>query len=274
MRWVLDYAGQQASGVAAWQRDEDHVEKSLVFGGFPARNGVSAALIIQLGGTGVADIFSGDDNFLLAFAPGADPARLIDKLGDRFEVAQTNIKKWTVGSPIQAPLDALTLLHKRRPFRPDDVQSVVVRVATSEAKTVNNREIPAISLQHMVAVMLIDRTVTFAAAHDKRRMQDPSVLRQKAKVRLVPDESLEQVYPRREAVVEVTLTDGTKLTERVGAVRGTSDNPMTQDEVAAKVRDLVTPVIGPANAARLIETVLTLETVKNIRTLRPLLQRH
>ena len=27
MRWVLDYAAQQASGVAAWQRDTDHIEK-------------------------------------------------------------------------------------------------------------------------------------------------------------------------------------------------------------------------------------------------------
>ena len=32
--------------------------------------------------------------------------RLVDKLGERYEIARTNIKKWTVGSPIQAPLDA------------------------------------------------------------------------------------------------------------------------------------------------------------------------
>ena len=273
MRWVLDYAGQQASGVAAWQRDTDHIEKSLVFGGFPARNGVSAALLIQLGATGVADIFSGDDNFLMTFAPAADPSQLIDKLGERFEVARTNIKKWTVGSPIQAPLDALELLRKRRPFNTDDVQRVVVRVATSEAKTVNDRDIAAISLQHMVAVMLIDRTISFEAAHDKRRMQDPAVLRQKAKVRLVPDEELDRLYPRREAIVELGLVDGTVLTERVSAVRGTSDNPMPRDEVAAKARDLIAPVIGSAGAERLIETVLTLETVKDIRSLRPLLQR-
>jgi 2-methylcitrate dehydratase PrpD len=273
MRWVLDYAGQQASGVAAWQRDTDHIEKALVFGGFPARNGVSAALIVQLGGTGVADIFSGDDNFLMTFAPAASPADLIDKLGERFEVTRTNIKKWTVGSPIQAPLDAIEIIRKRRPFNTDEVQGVDVRVATSEAKTVNDREMRSISLQHMVAVMLIDRTISFEAAHDTRRLQDPAVLRVRAKVRLVPDEELERHYPRREAIVEITLADGTKLTERVDAVRGTSDNPMTRDEVAAKARDLMTPVIGSAKAERLIKTVLTLETVKDIRTLRPLLQR-
>ena len=51
----------------AWQRDTEHIQKSLVFAGFPARNGVSAALLIQFGGTGVDDIFAGADNFLLAF---------------------------------------------------------------------------------------------------------------------------------------------------------------------------------------------------------------
>ncbi len=32
-------------------------------------------------------------------------------------------------------------------------------------------------MQHMIAVMLIDKTVTFQSAHDRARMQDPAVLR-------------------------------------------------------------------------------------------------
>ena len=273
MRWVLDYASQQASGIVAWQRDTDHIEKSLVFAGMPARNGVSAALLIQLGGTGVDDVFSGADNFLMAWAPKADPGTLIDKLGQRFEVAQTNIKKWTVGSPIQAPLDALVNIRKRHPFEADQVQKVVIRLATSEAKTVNNREMPDISLQHMVAVMLTDKTASFASAHDKPRMQEAGILRQRAKVELVTDEELEKQYPMRESIVEVTFNDGTKQTERVNAVRGTIDNPMTREEVVEKSRDLMTPVLGAAVCAKLIETVLNIESVKNIRDLRPLLQR-
>ena len=273
MRWLLDYAAQQAAGIAAWQRDTDHIEKSLVFAGMPARNGVSAALIIQLGGTGVDDIFSGADNFLLAFNPKADPAGLIDKLGERYEVTRTNIKKWTVGSPIQAPLDALENLRKKHPFEADQVSKVVVRLATSEAKTVNDREMPDISLQHMLAVMLMDKTASFAAAHDKARMQDAALLRQKAKVELAPDEELERRYPRRETIVEVTLADGTKLTERVEAVRGTAENPMTREEVVAKCRDLMTPVLGASKCAKLIEQVMGMENLKSVRELRPSLQR-
>jgi 2-methylcitrate dehydratase PrpD len=272
MRWLLDYAGQQASGIAAWQRDTEHIEKSLVFAGMPARNGVSAALLIQLGGTGVDDIFSGADNFLMSFAPQADPARLIDKLGERYEVTRTNIKKWTVGSPIQAPLDALENLRKRHPFDAAGVKRIEVRLATSEAKTVNDREMPDISLQYMVAVMLLDKTASFAAAHDKPRMQDAAVEREKAKVQLVPDGDLERLYPRRETVVEVTLADGSRLTERVGDVRGTAENPMTREEVVAKCRDLMAPVLGVSNTGKLIGRVLELEKSKDLSELRPLLQ--
>ncbi len=273
MRWILDYAAQQAAGIAAWQRDTDHIEKSLVFAGWPARNGVSAALLIQIGGTGVDDIMAGSDNFLLAFNPKSDPAGLIDKLGERYEVARTNIKKWTVGSPIQAPLDALEAMRKKHPFEADQVQKVVVRMATSDANTVNNREMPDISLQHMVSVMLLDKTASFAAAHDKPRMQDAAVLRQRAKVELKADVELDKLHPARVSIVEVTLADGSKLSERVEAVRGTAENPMTREEVVIKARELTTPLLGADKSGKLIQTILALETVKDVRELRPLLQR-
>jgi 2-methylcitrate dehydratase PrpD len=273
MRWLIDYSAQQASGTAAWQRDLEHVSKALVFAGRPARNGVTSALMMELGATGVDDILSGADNFFSAMNPKADPSKVIEKLGQRFEVTRTNIKKWTVGSPIQAPLDALQNLQKRRAFEADGVQKVAVRVATSEAKTVNNRDIPGICMQHMIAVMLLDKTVTFHSAHDKPRMTDPALLRERAKVQLVPDEELERLYPQRQAIVEVTFTDGTVLTERVEAVRGTAENPMTRDEVVTKCRDLMAPFLGAEKCDRLIESILHLEDLKNIRELRPLLQR-
>jgi 2-methylcitrate dehydratase PrpD len=273
MRWLIDYASQQASGIKTWQRDTDHIEKAFLFAGMPARNGITAALLVQAGATGVDDVLSGQDNFLADYAPQADPAKLIEKLGERYEITRTNIKKWTVGSPIQAPLDALEILLKRRPFEADQVQSVTVRVANSEAVLVNNREMPDICMQHMVAVMLIDKTASFKAAHDKARMQDPSILKQRAKIQLVPDAELEHQLPARVAIVEVTLTDGSKLTETVKAVRGTAENPMPREEVIAKARDLMTPILGAERCGKLIDTTMNLEKLKSVRELRPLLQR-
>jgi len=271
MRWLLDYTAQQSSGIAAWQRDTDHIEKAFVFGGMPARSGVTAALLVRSGWTGIDDILSGPDNFILANAPNADPTRLTEKLGERYEIIRTNIKKWSVGSPIQAPLDALEILLKRRPFDAEQVRAVSVRLGIREASVVNNRDIPDICLQHMVAVMLIDGTVSFLAAHDVARMRDPAVLRQRSKVELVPDQELERRV--REAIVSVTLADGTVLNEHVRAVRGTADNPMPREEAVAKCRDLLVPVLGRTQSTQLIERVLGIERVGNIRELRPLLQK-
>ena len=273
MRWLLDYAAQQSSGIAFWQRDTEHFEKAFVFGGMTARDGVTAALLVQSGWSGVGDAFSGADNFLLASLPKADPAGLVDKLGERYEIARTNIKKWTVGSPIQAPLDALESLRNKHPFEADQVKQVAVRMATDEAAVVNNRDIPDICLQYMLAVMLLDKTASFRAAHDNARMRDPAVLRERAKIQLVPDAELEKLLPKRVAIVELTLADGTRLTERVDAVRGTAQNPMGREEVVAKARDLMSPILGAAASAKLADRVFALESVKDIRELRPLLQR-
>ncbi len=273
MRWLLDYTAQQSSGIAAWSRDVDHIEKGFAFGGMPARSGVTSALLVQAGWNGVDDIFTGENNFFLANTPDVDPNRLptellVERLGDRYEVMRTNIKKWTVGSPIQAPLDALEILLKRQPFAPDQVRDILVRI--NEGDVVNNRDMPDISLQHMVAVMVIDRTVSFASAHDKPRMSDPAVMRLRAKVRLIPDDA--QVVGRQ-AFVDVTLADGTRLSEFVKAVRGTAENPMGRGEVVAKCRDLVTPVLGAPGWTKLSERVLALESASTVSELTGLLRR-
>jgi 2-methylcitrate dehydratase PrpD len=133
----------------------------------------------------------------------------------------------------------------------------------SPGSVVDNREMPDVCIQHMIAIMLIDKTATFRSAHDKLRMQEPAVLRQRAKVRLDPGSR---------PLVVVTLTDGTRLAEDVTAVLGTVNNPMTREQVVAKSRDLMTPVVGAGAAGKVIEKALDLDNVRSIRELRRVLQ--
>jgi 2-methylcitrate dehydratase PrpD len=115
--------------------------------------------------------------------------------------------------------------------------------------------------------------VSFQAAHDKPRMREPAVLRQRAKVNLVRDEDPSKVLPLRVTIVEIDLTDGNRLSERVAAVRGTPRNPMSRAEVIEKARDLIVPILGRETSERLIETVFAIERMTDIRRLRSLLQR-
>jgi 2-methylcitrate dehydratase PrpD len=121
--------------------------------------------------------------------------------------------------------------------------------------------------------MLLDKTVSFVSAHDKARLRDPATLRERAKVQLVPDQELERLMPLRVAVVKITFADGSHLTQRVDNVRGTPENPMTRGEIITKANDLITPILGSAKSAKLIETIFGLEAVSDIRQLRGLLQR-
>ena len=272
MRWALGYTAHQSSGTRAWQRDADHIQKGFALAGMPARNGVTSALVVKAGWTGIDDIFTGADNFFATYAPQSEPDRLVEKLGERYDIALTDIKKWTVGSPIQAPLDGIEAIRGKHPFETAQVKHVTVRLAPPVAAVVDNRDIPDICLQHMVAVMLLDNTVSFHAAHDTARMKDAAALRERAKVQLVRDEELAKFLPVRVTVVEVELIDGTRLTERITAVRGTPRNPMRRAEVIDKARDLTAPILGRETAQRLIDTIYAIEQVSDVQhSLRPLL---
>lgn len=278
VRHLLSYTAQQTSGISCWMRDAEHVEKAFDFGGMPARNGVAAASMVAHGFTGVEDVLSGERNFFVAYdeskriGKAPDPARLVKDLGTTFEVMNTNIKRWSVGSPIQAPLDGLLDMIRQNGIGADDVKKLVVRVAKQGANTVNNRDMPDICMQHMCAVMLIDGIVTFESAHDEKRMKDKKVLDVRSRIELHGDEALTRAMPSRQGIVELTLNDGRELRQHVKAVRGTSDNPMTRAEVDEKGFHLLWPILGKKRARLLCDTVWTLEDVSSMRNLRPLLR--
>ncbi len=271
MRYLISYTAQQTSGIPTWARDTDHIEKAFDFAGMPARSGVTAAVLVDLGFTGVWDVFVGERNFFRSFSPSPSPEEIVAELGERYEVMRTNIKKHCVGSPIQAAADALGHILDEHPLRPDEVEHIKVTMGVGGARTVNNREMPNICLQHMIAVYLVDGGISFAAAHDYERFVDPEMLAIREKVELVGDDALVTPESPRQAVVEVTTTDGATYRDHVIAVRGTMENPMTSEEVEAKARDLLVPALGEEKADRLIAAVRDLESLDDVRELRALL---
>jgi 2-methylcitrate dehydratase PrpD len=271
-RYLLSFTAQQASGVSCWMRDRDHIEKAFDFGGMPARNGVAAATMVAHGFTGVDDVFSGERNFFVAYGRQPDAARLARDLGVIHEIMNTNIKRWSVGSPIQAPLDALRQLILEHRIKAAEVESLVVRVAHQGANTVDNRAMPDICMQHMCAVMLIDGTVTFASSHDEKRMRQPKVLALRSRVELRGDDTLSAAMPSRQGIVEIRLRDGRQFAHHTRAVRGSAENPMTRAEVEEKSYDLMTPVLGKQRARKVCETIWRLERMRDVRALRPLLR--
>ncbi len=272
VRHLLSFTVQQASGVSCWMRDGEHVEKAFDFGGMPARNGVTAATMVAHGFTGVDDVFAGERNFFVAYGRKPDPNVLVHGLGATYEIMNTNIKRWSVGSPIQAPLDSLLDVIREHQIKAEEVEGLVVRVAHQGANTVDNRAMPDICVQHMCAIMLIDGNVTFASSHDQKRMRDRKVLALRARIELRGDDALSAAIPSRQGIVEISLRDGRQFRHHTKAVRGTAENPMTRPEVDEKSYDLMAPVIGKTRARKLCDAVWKLEKIRDLRGLRPLLR--
>jgi 2-methylcitrate dehydratase PrpD len=273
MRHALSYAAQQVSGIWSWVRDAEHVEKAFDFSGMGARNGVTAAIMAQMGFTGVWDVFDGEHNALAALSTAPKPQELVAGLGSRYFVTETAIKPYSVGYPIQAPLDAFLTLHREHGLTAGDVEKIVVRLPEDGARIVNDRLMPDINCQHLIALALVSGTVSFEDSHSYERMKDPAVLAAKARVELIADRALMDPAAPRSGRVDVTLKDGRTVSHFTRHAPGTKENPMDTEAVNAKARDLMAPVLGADQAEGLIRRVNAAGEIADVRELRRFLAR-
>jgi 2-methylcitrate dehydratase PrpD len=196
---------------------------------------------------------------------------MVAGLGSRFFVTETAIKTYSVGYPIQAPLDAFLTLRKAHGLTVDNVARILVRLPEDGARIVNNRPMPDVNAQHLIAVALVDGAVSFEDSHSYERMKDPQVRAVKERVELVADKTLMDPAAPRSGFVEVTLRDGRIVSHFTRHPSGTKENPLDTQAINAKVRDLMAPVLGAERTDAVIQRVNTLEQLDDVRTLRPLL---
>lgn len=270
LRYLISYAAQQASGSRAWVGDDDHIEKAFDYAAMPARNGVTAALLIQSGFTGNRDVLEGDQGIIKTYSP-CDPKKILAELGQRFTITGCLIKKYPVGSPMMETVDATLALLAKQPIPPEQIERIVVRIPESGARTVNNRRMPDVNVQYMVAAILLEGKLSFELAHDYRRFQNSRVLALKEKVQLIGDAELERSGHRFQGLVEITLKDGRTVREHVINCRGRPENPMSPEEVEKKAAWLLEPVLGKANSDQIIDAVRQIEFVSNVRDLTKLM---
>ncbi len=271
MRFALSYAAQQVSGLWSWVEDEDHVEKAFDFAGMGARNGVTAAGMVEAGLTGVGDVLDGAHNLLIALSTAPKPEAMLAGLGQRFFVTETAIKTFSVGYPIQSPLDAMLTLRQQHGLTPENVRHIQVRVPADAIGIVGASAMPDVNCQHLVAIALAKGAVSFADSHERALMEDPALRLLRAKVEVVGDPALVDPAAPRGGAVTVTLNDGRIVEHVTRYPPGTKENPLSTERVNAKVLDLIAPVLGSRRAEQLVAQVNALETVTDVRALRPLL---
>ena len=237
----------------------------------PARNGVTSATMVASHFTGVEDVFYGDRGFFHAHEKYAEPEKFVAGLGLDFDIMQTAIKRWPVGYPIQAPLDALSNLMAAHKVSARDVERVQITLDEQGARTVNGRTMADINIQHLAALMLLDGDITFETSHSAKRVRDPKVLKLRERIAIVGSAALSKTKTTQ-AIAEIVTRDGRKLRHHTREVRGTATNPMTREDISAKSRALLVPVMGKRRTEALIAAVMNIDTMRDVRQLRRLLQ--
>jgi 2-methylcitrate dehydratase PrpD len=152
-----------------------------------------------------------------------------------------------------------------------DVERVTITLDEQGARTVNGRTMADINIQHLAALMLLDGDITFESSHSSIRVRDPKVLKLRERIAIVGSAALSKAKTTQ-AIAEIVTRDGRKLRHHTREVRGTATNPMTREDITAKSRGLLVPVMGKRRAEALIAAVMTLDTLRDVRQLRRLLQ--
>jgi 2-methylcitrate dehydratase PrpD len=88
------------------------------------------------------------------------------------------------------------------------------------------------------------------------------------KVELSVDPELDAAFPgRRAARVTVTTRDGRQFAHDAPTRKGDPDNPLTDEEISGKFRELADGAIGAAASQRLLETLWRIDRLPELSAL-------
>jgi 2-methylcitrate dehydratase PrpD len=267
---ALGLAGCQASGLLTFEMEQEHFTKSLQ-SGVPARNAVVAAELAARGYSGARGTLDGHFNIFDVFSTHRDFDRLVQGLGEWYEVEHTGYKFYSACRGMHSTLDVVLDLQSEHGFKPDEVESIHVRLPETMAPMVDNNLLTTHNTQFVVAVALHDGVVERAQTSPERRADE--VLNELAgRITVASDAELEKLYPVHwPARVNLRLRDGREFdVERIDP-RGTDTVPVGDDVIEAKFRRMATQVVSDDRADQIIAAVSELDTASSIRGLTSLL---
>lgn len=274
---VLTYCAQQASGSWQWLLDVEHIEKSFVFAGMGARDGLSAALMVEAGFRGVRDSLDNPGGWMAAqIFTGKDANRtyLIEGLGERTELDHTAYKRYPVGGPTQPAVEGLLRLLPE--LDAEKVEKVTITMP-GRWQAFRDAAMAALNLRYLSAIILLDGKLDFVSAQSLERMHGDEAARalmQKVEIAHDPAQEAKPGEPRTESArVVVEMTGGVRKELYVGHVRGFPSHPMDRADVEAKALELMTPHLGAGRAADVVAAVGALQDMPKAGELAALIAR-
>jgi 2-methylcitrate dehydratase PrpD len=250
-----------------------------VLQGFAAQTAVQSAIMAEDGLVGPERVFQGEWGYFKSYHDNKYRADVLTEgLGKEWKLLETSIKYYPCCFLAHFAIGAMTDLVKAKKVKPSDIEAITARVTQGTFNVVcSPQEAKRAPVTTQQALFSLPYTVA-AAAHTGRltlaemtpeAISDPGVLATAQKVTSVVDAELEAKYGRiiGPSILDVTLRDGSKLSQRVDRVKGHPAMPMSYDDVAEKFRSCVpfaARKLDGKKLERVIEEVRHLEKVKDV----------
>jgi 2-methylcitrate dehydratase PrpD len=268
MSWALGMAGSQAAGV---REQFGSMAKSLHIGK-AAANGILGAVLGHHGFDATEQILEGRRGFSAVLSTGQHLEQLTDRLGQRWEFDNNGIKPYACGLVTHPIIDAVRRLREKDQLSVEQIKEISARVHPLVLELTGKRDPRAglegkFSVYHCAAIALLEGNAGPGQFTDEA-ITRPSVVDLRRKVTASADPALRQ----NQAEVSVTLSNGRRLTEWVEAATGTSQNPISDDDLRRKVHELVWPFIPRWKEQRMLELVNGLEDGPDVSAFAELLE--
>ncbi|MCD6680622.1 MAG: MmgE/PrpD family protein [Burkholderiaceae bacterium] len=273
MRNAFGSAGTQAAGL--WEFLRDAADSKQLHTAHAAAAGLASAYLAADGFTGAQRILEGERGMAAGMSSDADPARLVDRLGERWTLAETSFKFHASCRHTHPAADALLEAIRTNGLRADDVESVVARVHQGaidvlgpvlDPQTVHQAKFSMGTVLGLVATKASASLADFDAD-----WRSPEVVAFRERVRMQLDDEVDRAYPQRWiGKVEVRTKDGRVFEARVDEPKGDPGNTLSPQEVDDKAMRLAAYREG-ASADGMREAIRRIRSLAQARTVGPLL---
>lgn len=234
--------------------------------GNAARNGLFAALLAEQGYTAAPAAIEGKHGWARATGDTPDLEELLGELGTRWELAKNTYKPYPCGIVMHSIIDACLQLRSKSSLKAADVASVVVRgdalLLARGDRPVRNERDAKVSIHHSVAAPLVYGRAG-VQEFSEAAVSDPAARALREKVRAELDPS----FPTGACQVIVQTRDGKTLEATVAHAHGSLENPLSDTEIEAKVRDLAAMGKSGCDMDGIIKAMWALEKLPNVATL-------
>ncbi len=230
-------AGTQAAGL--WEFLRDAADSKQLHTAKAAADGLFSAYLAKSGFTGAKHILEGPQGMATGMSTDADPAKLTDRLGERWALLETSFKYHACCRHTHPAADALLQVIAAHNLVPESIAHVTAHVHQGAIDVLGPVDIPQTVHQakfSMGAVLGLIAAFHRAGLKEfEEHYRDPRVDAFREKVAMALDPEVDRAYPVRWiGKVTVETIDGRIFQGRVDEPRGDPGNTLTRAELEEK----------------------------------------